>query len=198
MVRFIPMFVMGCICNLIVALVVGKLPLAVFVVLGTLVTGSACVLFALIDPSATYWAFGFPSTCLVVFGADFVYAAGTLFVAKIVLPHEQSVAGGLFQTMTQIGTGFGLTITTIVFNSVVDAESAKLGIVVNSSGTNAPMSAELQGYRSAQWTSAAFPFFASLLAVIFLRKVGIVGHKKHGGEEPSEQPIIEEKAGAEP
>lgn len=39
---------------------------------------------------------------MVVFGADFVYAAGTIFVAKIVLPHEQSLAGGLFQTMTQV------------------------------------------------------------------------------------------------
>lgn len=72
--------------------------------MGTVVTGFACVLFALIDPSVTYWAFGFPSTTLVVVGADFVYAAGTLFVAKIVLPHEQSLAGGLFQTMTQVSS----------------------------------------------------------------------------------------------
>lgn len=70
--------------------------------LGTLVTGSACLLFALIDPSVTYWAFGFPSTVMIVFGADFVYSAGTIFVAKIAFPHEQSLAGGLFQTMTQV------------------------------------------------------------------------------------------------
>lgn len=75
-----------------------------FQVFGTLITGCACVLFALINASATYWAFGFPSTVMVVFGADFVYAAGTIFVAKIVLPHEQSLAGGLFQTMTQVSS----------------------------------------------------------------------------------------------
>lgn len=74
-----------------------------FKVFGTLITGCACVLFALINPSATYWAFGFPSTVMVVFGADFVFSAGTIFVAKIVFPHEQSLAGGLFQTMTQVG-----------------------------------------------------------------------------------------------
>ncbi|KAH0833392.1 major facilitator superfamily domain-containing protein [Lanmaoa asiatica] len=198
MIRFIPMFVMGCICNLFVAIVVGKLPLAVFVVFGTLITGFACVLFALIDPSATYWAFGFPSTVMVVFGADFVYSVGTIFVAKIVLPHEQSLAGGLFQTMTQIGTAFGLTISTIVFNSVVDKESAKLGVTLNSSGTNAPKSAQLQGYRSAQWTGAAFPFLAALLAAIFLRKVGIVGYRKHAEEDPSEQTITEQHAGPQP
>lgn len=72
--------------------------------LGTIITGAACILFALIDPSATYWAFEFPSTTLVVFGADFVYSVGTIFVAKIVFPYEQSLAGGLFQTMTQVRT----------------------------------------------------------------------------------------------
>jgi hypothetical protein len=64
-------------------------------------TATAAMLFALIDPTATYWAFCFPSTVLVVFGADFMYSAGTIFVAKIALPHERSVAGALFQTMTQ-------------------------------------------------------------------------------------------------
>ena len=39
---------------------------------------------------------------MIVFGADFVYSAGTIFVAKIAFPHEQSLAGGLFQTMTQV------------------------------------------------------------------------------------------------
>ncbi|KAF9223213.1 efflux transporter [Gyrodon lividus] len=177
MVRFIPMFVMGCMCTFFVAMVVSKLPLVVFVVSGTLITASACVLLALIDPAATYWAFGFPSTTLVVFGADFVYSAGSIFVAKIALPHEQSVAGALFQTMTQIGTAFGLTVSTVVFNSVVDMESAKSGVTVNSTGSNAPMSAQLQGYRAAQWTGAGFPLLAAILAAIFLRGVGIVGHK---------------------
>jgi MFS family permease len=198
MLRFIPMFVMGCLCNVFVAMVVARLPLVVFVVLGTLLTGSACLLFALIDPSVTYWAFGFPSTVMVVFGADFVYSAGTIFVAKIAFPHEQSLAGGLFQTMTQIGTAFGLTISTIVFNSAVNTQAVKEGVVLNSAGTNAPASAELQGYRAAQWTNAAFPFFASLLAAIFLRKVGIVGHRRHAEQDPSEQTITEQQADAEP
>jgi len=158
MIRFLPMLVMGCLLNIFVAMVVGRLPLVVFFVLGTLVTGFACVLFALIDPSITYWAFGFPSAVLVVFGADFVFAAGTIFVAKTVLPHEQSLAGGLFQTMTQIGIAFGLTISTIVFNGVVKSQSAKLGVILNADGKNAPLSAELDGYKFALWTSAAFPF----------------------------------------
>ncbi|KAG1737061.1 major facilitator superfamily domain-containing protein [Suillus paluster] len=178
MVRLIPAPIVGCLCNIFVAMVVAKLPLVVFAVSGTLLTASAGILFALIDPSATYWAFGFPSTVLVVFGADFVYASGTLFIAQNALPHEQSVVGALFQTMTQLGVAFGLTISTIVFNSVVKKKSADLGVTVNSAGTNAPQSAQLAGYKSAQWTSASFALMAALLAALFLRSVGIVGNNK--------------------
>jgi hypothetical protein len=71
-------------------------------VAGTTLTGVANLLFAVIDVSKSYWAFGFPASIVAVFGADFVFAAGTLFVAKISLPHEQSLAGALFQTMTQV------------------------------------------------------------------------------------------------
>lgn len=74
-------------------------PLAV---LGTSLTASANIFFAVLRPSESYWAYGLPSAILSVFGADFVFSAGTLFIAKVALPHEQSVAGALFQTMTQV------------------------------------------------------------------------------------------------
>ena len=65
-------------------------------------TAAGALLFAVIDTHMTYWAFGFPAATIVVVGADFIYAAGSLYIAKISLPHEQSLAGGLFQTMTQV------------------------------------------------------------------------------------------------
>ncbi|KIK39599.1 hypothetical protein CY34DRAFT_808124 [Suillus luteus UH-Slu-Lm8-n1] len=175
MIRFLPMSVVGCLCTVFVAMFVGKLPLVVFAVSGTLVTASAAILFALIDPKATYWAFGFPSTVLIVFGSDFVYAAGTIFVAKIARPDERSVAGALFQTMTQVGTALGLAVSTLVFNIVVANESADGDVAANSASAN---SAQLKGYRSAQWACASFSLMAALLAALFLHGVGIVGEKK--------------------
>lgn len=65
-------------------------------------TSVAPLLFAFVNSDAVYWAYGFPAACLAVVGADFVFAAGTLFCAKVALPHEQSLAGALFQTMTQV------------------------------------------------------------------------------------------------
>ena len=72
-----------------------------FSVFGTLSTAFANVFFALANPSDSYWAYGFPSAIMSVIGADFAFSGGTLFIAKITLPHEQSVGGALFQTMTQ-------------------------------------------------------------------------------------------------
>jgi hypothetical protein len=69
---------------------------------GTGATTIACLLFAIIVPTATYWAYAFVATSLSVMGADLVYTAGTLFIAKFALPHEQSVAGAVFNTMTQV------------------------------------------------------------------------------------------------
>ena len=70
--------------------------------MGAGATTTACLLFAIIVPSTTYWAYAFVGSVASVMGADFVFSAGTLFIAKFALPHEQSVAGALFNTMTQV------------------------------------------------------------------------------------------------
>ncbi len=119
MLRFIPMFITGVLLNIIVVLTIHRVSVVWLLGnysfklrvnrlltpssgIGTFVTGCAPIFFAVIIPSSPYWAFGFPSSICAVFGADFVFAAGTLYVAKIVKEDEQSLAGGMFQTMTQV------------------------------------------------------------------------------------------------
>lgn len=67
-------------------------------------TAVANLLFAVINVNAVYWAFGFPAAIVVVFGADFVMAAGSLFVAKFSPDEDQSVSGAVLQTMMQVRT----------------------------------------------------------------------------------------------
>jgi hypothetical protein len=109
-----------------------------------------------IDPSAPYWTFGFPSACLIAIGVDFTFTSGTLFISKISLPHEQSVAGALFQAMTQIGSAIGLSVSTIVFNGVLKVQSRRLGVSLDEEEDNAPMAAQLKAYQAAMWTGFAF------------------------------------------
>ncbi|KAG6844857.1 hypothetical protein H0H87_003100 [Tephrocybe sp. NHM501043] len=139
-IRFLPMFVSGIICNIVVAAIISYVPILYLVSFGTIGTSLAALLFAIIDPNVTYWAYGFPAAVISVFGADFVFASGTLFIAKVSLPHEQSLAGALFQTMTQLGTSLGVTVTTVIFNRIT---LQRAGIEAGSP--------PLFSYQAAQW-----------------------------------------------
>ncbi|KAJ7452827.1 putative efflux transporter [Mycena latifolia] len=167
------MFVTGIICNVVVALIVGRVPTLWLLASGTLTTTLAPLLFALIVPAAPYWAFGFPAAVCSVVGADFLFAAGTLFVAGAVGPGEQSVAGGVFQTMTQLGTSFGVTASTIVFNHVQQG--------ADRNGADA-----LGSYHAAMWTGVAFGGLATLLALVAFRGVGTIGKDEPQPEKDAE------------
>jgi len=173
-VRLIPMAVSGLLCNLIVALFVGRVSGTALITFGCFFTAMASLLFAVIVPSATYWAFGFPAAAIVVFGADFMFATGSLFIAKIALPHEQSVAGGVFNTINQLGTAFGLAIASVVSDTVRRKALRESGDEPD---------ALLRGYRAAFWTCCGFGLVALALTLVFLRGIGIVGHVPEKEEE---------------
>ena len=50
----------------------------------------------------SYWDLEFSAIWLSVLGVDFVFPAGSLFIAKFAFPYEQSMAGALFTAMTQV------------------------------------------------------------------------------------------------
>ena len=125
-VRVLPMFVSGLICNAFIGLMVAYIPLVWLVGpsyienlsfffsfflsiylpdisgIGTLVTSTGIMLFAISKPSMSYWDLEFSAIWLSVLGVDFVFPAGSLFIAKFALPYEQSMAGALFTAMTQV------------------------------------------------------------------------------------------------
>ncbi|TFK64329.1 putative efflux transporter [Pluteus cervinus] len=181
MVRLFPMFVVGVLCNVLMSFIVGHISLKWILAVGTTLTSCATLLFALIDPNASYWVFGFLGACFSVFGADFVFAGGTMFVASIVLPHEQSLSGALFQMMTQVGTALGVTISTIVFNRIRLSE-------VTHDGVAAPSTPGLQAYKGAQWTAFTFGILATVLVIVSLRGVGVISNKS-GLDEPSSSEV---------
>ncbi|EJD53286.1 putative efflux transporter [Auricularia subglabra TFB-10046 SS5] len=180
MVRFLPMTVTGLLLNVIVGLFVAHIPMVYLVVLGAGATAIAALLFAVIDEHATYWAYNFPAAVLSVFGADFIFASGAIFVARVALPGEQSVAGGLFQTLVQLGSAFGIAISTIAHDAGV-RRSLPPGVEIEGDLNTAPHDAQLRGYRDGFWTCFAFAAFAMVLGAVSLWRVGVVGDK---GEKP--------------
>ncbi|KIK00288.1 hypothetical protein K443DRAFT_100688 [Laccaria amethystina LaAM-08-1] len=159
-VRFLPMVVSGLLCNTFVGIMAARVPVICLTAIGTGATAGACLLFALINPHASYWAFAFPASVISVMGADFVFSTGTLFIAKVVRSYEQSVAGALFLTMNQLGTALGVATTTVVFNRVDLHRHGRDGIV---------------SYKAAQWACFSFGVLGTLLSLLFFRGVGAAG-----------------------
>ncbi|GBE89355.1 hypothetical protein SCP_1600160 [Sparassis crispa] len=122
--------------NVAIVFMVAYFPVIYLAVLGTTLTGVANMLLGVINPTATYWAFGFPATVLMAFGADFVFPSGTLFIARLCLPHEQSIGGALLQTLMHLGGAFDLAITTVVYDATLKRVSLRDGIVINVDSTN--------------------------------------------------------------
>ena len=58
--------------------------------------------------------------------------------------------------MTQIGSAIGLSVSTIVFNGVLRAQSSGLGVSLDQGSDDAPPPAQLEAYRAAMWTGFAF------------------------------------------
>src|ERR1700761_9247298 len=102
----------------------------VHIALGLFATSAATLIFALIDPNAPYWQSGFPSAVISVFGADFTFACGTLFIAKIALPSEQSAAAAIYQTIVSFGISVGLSITTVAQVAGMMKEADRLGVSI--------------------------------------------------------------------
>ena len=57
----------------------------------------------------------------------------------------------------QLGTAFGLAITTIIYNTVLERDSRSLGVDLDVSGSAAaPRVAQLHAYQDASWGAFGF------------------------------------------
>ncbi|KZO95313.1 MFS general substrate transporter [Calocera viscosa TUFC12733] len=190
MLRLLPMSAAGLAVNVVFMFIAAHVTGQVIIIVGCIGTGLANLLFAVIKTDAIFWAFGFPAAVLSVWGCDFIMSGGSVFVAHVAMPHEQSLAGGVFNTVTQIGTAFAMTITTIAYDRTVRDQSANMGITLNENATNAPPTAVLSGYRIAQWTAFAFAMGGLVLSIVCLRGVGILqADEKEEGESEVEQTV---------
>ncbi|PVF91708.1 hypothetical protein CPB86DRAFT_285334 [Serendipita vermifera] len=110
-------------------------------------------------------------------------------MSRIARPGEQSVAGALFQISTNLGTSFGLAITTIGQIRGMNAEARTMGIEIDTNATalEIPPNVLLRGYRDAQWTSFVFGVTALVLVVGFLHGIGIVGSQPEKQESDVEK-----------
>jgi nitrate/nitrite transporter NarK len=68
----------GTLVNVVAAYALPRVSGQILIITGAVGTTLAAVLFAVIDPHAIYWTYGFFAISLSVFGADFIFSVRLL------------------------------------------------------------------------------------------------------------------------
>jgi len=123
---------------------------------------------AVANPEWTYWAAEFPAVTLNAIQVDAFYTIANLLITEAFPDGMQALAGGVFNTVAQIGKAVGLAFSGLVAESV----GRKYGT--------------LTGYRAAFWFSFGLCIATQMVSFWGLRKVGKVGEKKQSEDNGTE------------
>ncbi|KAH8832607.1 major facilitator superfamily domain-containing protein [Flagelloscypha sp. PMI_526] len=174
--RFIPLVCSGITVNLIGGLVMHRVRGEILIFIGFLGNAAAPLIYALIDLRASYWAMAFVSLILSA-GADLAYPVALLHVSNSFDQDSQSLAGGLFNVGTRLGTSLGVAV------------SSSIAIAVSKQHPSPPLSETeslMIGFRAAGWSCFAAGIISVICVVIGLRGMGIVGVKDEDKDKISE------------
>lgn len=167
--RFLPMVFSGAATNIVTGLLVPTVSANLLISVTVGLTGLSPLLLALVDKSWPYWYMAFPATLLTPICADTLFTISNLVITSVFPAKTQGLAGGVFNTLAQIGTSVGLAVSAVIASSVTSG-----------SGVKDKMSPEalMKGYRATFW--ACFAAMVMMLGVSGwgLKRIGKVGLKQ--------------------
>ena len=123
-VHLLPMAISGMLVNVVAALILHRISNKLLMYVGTAAYTIAFLLLSFHRVDSSYWAFCFPAFCIMVIGADLEFNVANMYVMSSIPAHQQSVAGGIFQTVAKLFMTLGFGIATAIFNSVQASPSA--------------------------------------------------------------------------
>ncbi|KAK7063775.1 MFS general substrate transporter [Favolaschia claudopus] len=179
--RFVPMTAAGVIVNIVTGYVMNRIPGQQLIIVGALGSIVAPLIFALMDIHGSYWSTAF-LVMLFIVGADVVYPVGNLHLVSVFDEDSQSLAGGLFNVASRLGTSLGLAVS----SSVATAISQKFQRRHPDLPLDSP-DVLMAGFRAAGWTCLAISVLGFVSALVGLRGIGIVGQSP-GRHVPSKPP----------
>ncbi|KAH7354550.1 major facilitator superfamily domain-containing protein [Pyrenochaeta sp. MPI-SDFR-AT-0127] len=168
-IRFLPAPIAGALANVVMGLIAHKVRADYAVTVGVTFTSIGALLMCVIRPEWTYWACAFPAVFLNPIGADALFTVSNLVITSVFPARMQGLAGGVFNTIAQIGKSVGLATSAVIAASVTahsrhhEKESPE---------------ALMEGFRAAFWYLFALSCATGLLFVWGLRSIGRVGMKR--------------------
>ncbi|KAK1533797.1 major facilitator superfamily transporter [Colletotrichum paranaense] len=166
--RFLPHVVMGTLVNIAAAWLVSRIKVQTLGAVSAVITAAAPILMATISLDGNYWFAPFWAMVLSPVNADALFTVSNLIISDAFPADVQSLAGGVFSEIGQIGNAVGLAVTAAIAASVTEHSA-----VVHDDAREARM----EGYRAAFWTIFAATVAVLIIVVGGLRKGGTVGKK---------------------
>ncbi|RAK95313.1 MFS general substrate transporter [Aspergillus ibericus CBS 121593] len=186
-VHLLPMAIGGILVNIVAGLIMHRVPNTLLMAIGATAYTGAFLLMGLQHSDSSYWAFIFPGLLLAVVGADFEFCVANMYVMSSLPPGQQSIAGGILQTVTKLCVTIGMGISTAIYDAVQAGGTATHGYFQND---------PIEPY------SATFLYCAGISTVgiplcAFLR-IGTQGHAGAGkasttgsaGDTPTDSPSV--------
>ncbi|KAF7337696.1 MFS general substrate transporter [Mycena sanguinolenta] len=186
--RFVPMTAAGVCVNVITGYVMSRVPGQPLLLVGILASIAYCsldicrhecqrvVLGNSLPCHAIYWFAIFNQVSELYadlpyqVGADVVYPVGNLHLATVFDEDSQSLAGGLFNVASRMGTSLGLAVS----SSVATATSQRFQRAHPELAIDSP-EVLMAGFRAAGWTCFAVAVLCFGFGLFGLRGIGIVG-----------------------
>ncbi|CAO2654471.1 Nn.00g112040.m01.CDS01 [Neocucurbitaria sp. VM-36] len=168
-IRFLPIPVAGAIANVVVALIVHRVRADWMVIGGIALTSIGGLLMCIIQPEWSYWACAFPALFLTPLSADALFTVSNLVITSVFPQRTQGLAGGVFNTIAQIGKSVGLATSAVIATSVTEHSRYR---------EKESPAALMEGFRAAFWYLFALSCATGLLFTWGLRGIGKVGMKR--------------------
>ncbi|TPR05887.1 protein disulfide isomerase family protein [Aspergillus niger] len=117
---YIPIGVVGLVVSVIEGYILHLVPGHVIMIISGLAAVGSQLLLACIPPSGgSYWAWIFPSSILSTLGIDLSTILMTVFITTVVPSSQQGLAGGVLNSVLQLGVALVLGLADIIQSAVV-------------------------------------------------------------------------------
>ncbi|KAK5263904.1 hypothetical protein LTR96_010779 [Exophiala xenobiotica] len=116
-VRLLPAGIGGILVNVLAAMIMHRVSNKLIMAVGAVSQTIACALLSATSNSISYWALTFPALLFSVLSQDLEFTVTNMYVMSSLSNDEQSVAGGLINTVIRLVATVGLGIQTSIYNS---------------------------------------------------------------------------------
>ncbi len=167
--RFLPAPAAGLATNIVMGLAVHKVRADWAVIITMALSSVSPLLVAIMKVRAPYWEYAFPAIALNAIGPDVLFTVSNLVISAAFPEKTQALAGGVFNTVAQIGKSVGLALSAVIASSITLQSEYP-----DKHGSKALM----EGYRAAFWFILSITAATLFVSLWGLRTIGRIGLKR--------------------